>query len=68
MLDPQDLRTYFHWTAKSKTADCKKLSVCTKNEENFEKFLENFEIVRSKSLWKIDFFYNNFSDFGGGGG
>ena len=35
----------------------KTLLVCTKNEENFERFQENFEIFWSKSLWKIDFFH-----------
>ena len=46
----------FDWAGKSKQPACKNLRVWTKNEENFEKFQENFEIFWSKSLWKIEFF------------
>ena len=40
----QDMMKNFHWAAKCKQPTCKTLRVWTKNEENFEKFQENFEI------------------------
>ena len=56
MQDHQDLINDFNWAGKIKQAACKTLRVWIKNEENFEKFQENFEIFWSKSLWKINFF------------
>ena len=44
MQDPQDLRNDFDLADKTKQPACKTLRVWTKNEENFEKFQENFEI------------------------
>ena len=52
----QDLRNDFYLAAKIKKP-CKSLRVETKNEENSEKFQENFEAFWSKSLLKIDFFH-----------
>ena len=54
----QKLMKYFNWAAKFKQPACKTLRVWTKNEENFENFQVNFEIFRTKYLWKIDFFHN----------
>ena len=44
MQDHPDLINDFNWAGKSKQPACKTLRVWTKNEENFEKFQENFEI------------------------
>ena len=44
MQDNRDLMNDFDWTGKTKQPACKTLRVCTKNEENFENFQENFEI------------------------
>ena len=40
----RDLMDDFDWPGKSKQCACKTCRVWTKNEENFEKFQENFEI------------------------
>ena len=40
----QDLMNDFDWASNSKQIGCKVLRVWTKNEENLEKFQENFEI------------------------
>ena len=66
MQDHRDLMNDFDWAGKSKQPACKTLRVWTKNEDNFEKFQENFEIFLSKSRWKIDFltiFTKYFMDF-----
>ena len=42
--DPRDLINEFDWADKTKQAAFKTLRVWTKNEENFEKLQENFEI------------------------
>ena len=42
--DHRDLMNDFDWADKSKQLACKTLLVCTKNEENFEKSQENFDI------------------------
>ena len=55
-MQDQDLRLGFHWADRIKQPACKIFLVWTKNEETFEKFHENFEIFRSKSLWKLTFF------------
>ena len=44
MQDHTDLKNDFDWAGKTKQLACKTLSVWTKNEENFEKFQENFKI------------------------
>ena len=44
MPDHQDLMNVFDWAGKTKQVACKALRVWTKNEENFEKFPENFVI------------------------
>ena len=44
MQDHQDLMNDFDWERKIKQAACKTFRVWTKNEENFGKFQENFEI------------------------
>ena len=57
MKEHQHLKNDFHRAGKSKKSASKILRVWTKNEENSEKFQENFEIFWSKSLWKIGFFH-----------
>ena len=44
MTDYQHLMNDFHRAGEFKIQACKVLRVWTKNEENFEKFQENFEI------------------------
>ena len=44
MKDHQDYKNDFHRPGKRKKAACQMLRVWTKNEENFEKFQESFEI------------------------
>ena len=44
MSDHQNLKKDFHRAGKIKKPPCKTLRVWTKNEENLEKFQENFEI------------------------
>ena len=39
----RDLMNDFDWAGKDKQVACKTLRVWTKNEENFEKFQEDFE-------------------------
>ena len=38
----RDPMNAFDWADKTKQSTCKTLRVLTKNEENFEKFQENF--------------------------
>ena len=44
MKEHQYMKYDFHRAGKIKKPACKTLRVWTKNEENFEKFQENFEI------------------------
>ena len=44
MQDHRDLMNDSDWAGKDKQPACKTLCVWTKNEENFEKVQENFEI------------------------
>ena len=44
MQDHQDFRNDFLWAGKIKQPACKTLRFWTKNEENVEKFKENFEL------------------------
>ena len=48
MQDHHDLMNNFDSAAKSKQPACKTLRVWTKNEENFEKIQENFDIFLIK--------------------
>ena len=48
----------FDFACKTKQPAYKTFRVWTKNEETFENFQVNFEILWSKSVWKIDFFHN----------
>ena len=52
----QDLMNAFDWAGKTKQPACRTLRVWTKNEENFENFLENLRFFWLKSLRKSDFF------------
>ena len=52
----QDLSKNFHWAGKIKQPACKTLRVRTQNEENFEKFQENFEISDQNLHGKLTFF------------
>ena len=56
MKDHQHLKNDFHWAGKSKQPTCKTLRVWTKNEENLEKFQENFEIFFQNLFGKLTFF------------
>ena len=42
--DHRDLMNDFDWGGKTRQRSCKTLRDWTKNEENFERFQENFEI------------------------
>ena len=44
MQTPQELRNDFDWDRKNQNSPSKGLRVLTKNEENPERFQENFEI------------------------
>ena len=44
MQDNRDLMNDFDWAVITKQGACKTWRVWTKNEENFEKFQENFQI------------------------
>ena len=44
MQDNRDLMNDFDWAGKTKQGVFKTWRVCTKNEENFDNFQEDFEI------------------------
>ena len=56
MLDHRYLMNAFDWTAKAKQAACKSLRLFTKNEENFEKLQETFEIFDQNLYGKLTLF------------
>ena len=67
MKDHQDLKNDFHRTGKIKKPAYKFMRIWTKNQENFERFQENFEIFLLKismENWLFSqFFTKYFLDF-----
>ena len=55
MSDHNDLKNSFHWAVKSKQPACNPFAFVSKPKKIL-KSAKNFEIFRSKSPWKIDFF------------